>query len=122
MSESVLHPVSDTSDRSDEIPSLAQLVSKPPDVGVHGVCRPLIGLTPHGAQKGSSSKSRPCIFQKAGQQLELCDGQIDFLFSDEDLIGVRVERNTRALENTCLVNHVRSIQHPLPLARISLPA
>ncbi len=46
-------PVSDTSDRSDEVPSLAQLAAKPVDVGVHGVCSPLIGLIPHGAQKDS---------------------------------------------------------------------
>ena len=54
LSESVLQPpVSNTSDRSDEVPSLAQLAAKPVDVGVHGVCRPLIGLIPHGAQKDS---------------------------------------------------------------------
>jgi len=99
LSESVLHPISDTSDRSDEIPSLAQLVSKPPDVSVHGAIRPLIGFTPHGAQKVISAQSSPCIFQKAGQQVELGDGQINPLFSDESLAGVRVERNTRVLEN-----------------------
>ncbi len=53
--QSVLHPVSDTSDRSDEVPGLAQLAAKPLNVGVHRAGRPAIGLIPHRGQEGGST-------------------------------------------------------------------
>jgi len=52
---SVLHPVPDTTDRSNEVPGLAQLAAKPLYVGVYRAGGPAIGLIPHRAQKGGST-------------------------------------------------------------------
>jgi len=76
-------------------------------MGVYSAGGPAIGSIPHRGQKGGSTQSRPPTLQKAGQQVKLGDGQIDLLSSDESLAGLRVERNSRTLENLCCVNHVQ---------------